>query len=59
MFMLGDNKAPEDQVNLELVTWNHEEYLEDFKASLDELAINVKSYGAFKFKRISNLFKRT
>lgn len=33
--MLGDNKAPEDQVNLELVTWNHEEYLEDFKASLE------------------------
>jgi len=34
--MLGNNKATEDQVNLEVVTWYHEEYLEDFKASLDE-----------------------
>lgn len=57
--MLGDNKAPEDQVNLELVTWNHEEHLEDFKASLDELAINVKSIGinlTFRFENNHDRF---
>lgn len=57
--MLGNNKAPEDQINLELVTWNHEEYLEDSKASLEELAINVKSIGVnltFRFENNHDRF---
>ena len=57
--MLGNNKAPEDQINLELVTWNHEEYLEDSKASLEELAINVKSIGinlTFRFENNHDRF---
>lgn len=57
--MLGNNKAPEDQINLELVTWNHEEYLEDSKVSLEELAINVKSIGinlTFRFENNHDRF---
>ncbi len=57
--MLGNNKAPEDQINLELVTWNHEEYLEDSTASLEELAINVKSIGinlTFRFENNHDRF---
>ncbi|MDC0635231.1 hypothetical protein OAP33_03245 [Flavobacteriaceae bacterium] len=57
--MLGNNKAPEDQINLELVTWNHEEYLEDSKTSLEELAINVKSIGinlTFRFENNHDRF---
>lgn len=57
--MLGNNKAPEDQINLELVTWNHEEYLEDSKASLEDLVINVKSIGinlTFRFENNHDRF---
>jgi ATP-dependent Lon protease len=57
--MLGNNKAPEDQINLELLTWNHEEYLEDSKVSLEELAINVKSIGinlTFRFENNHDRF---
>ena len=57
--MLGNNKAPEDQINLELVTWNHEEYLENSKANLEELAINVKSIGinlTFRFENNHDRF---
>jgi len=43
--MLGNNKDPEDQINLEVVTWNDEEYLEDSRSSLEELAQNVQSIG--------------
>jgi ATP-dependent Lon protease len=43
--MLGNNKDPEDQINLEVVTWNNEEYLEDSKATFEELAQNVDSIG--------------
>lgn len=39
------NKEPEDQINLEVVTWNNEEYLEDSRLSLEELAQNVQSIG--------------
>tara|TARA_B110000240_G_C13512267_1_gene460420 strand:+ start:6151 stop:8154 length:2004 start_codon:yes stop_codon:yes gene_type:complete len=57
--MLGNNKAPEDQINLELVTWNDEEYLEDSKASLEELSLNVKSIGinlSFSFENNHDRF---
>lgn len=43
--MLGNNKDPEDQINLEVVTWNDEEYLEESRLSLEELAQNVQSIG--------------
>ncbi|MCP4158875.1 MAG: BREX system Lon protease-like protein BrxL [Deltaproteobacteria bacterium] len=43
--MLGNNKDPEDQINLEVVTWNHDEYLEESRNSLEELTQNVQSIG--------------
>lgn len=52
--MLGNNKEPEDQINLELVTWNHEEYLEESRISLEELAQNVQSIGINLTVRFEN-----
>lgn len=43
--MLSNNKDPEDQINLEVVTWNNDEYIEESKNSLEELAQNVQSIG--------------
>jgi ATP-dependent Lon protease len=52
--MLGNNKDPEDQINLELVTWNHEEYIEESRVSLEELAQNVESIGINLTVRFEN-----
>jgi ATP-dependent Lon protease len=52
--MLGNNKEPEDQINLEVVTWNNEEYLEDSRSSLEELAQNVQSIGINLTVRFEN-----
>ena len=43
--MLSQIKAPEDQINLEVVSWNHEEYLEDSKYNFEELQESVSSLG--------------
>ena len=43
--MLSQIKAPEDQINLEVVSWNHEEYLEDSKNNFEELQESVSSLG--------------
>ena len=43
--MLGNNKGPEDEINLEVVTWNEEEYLPDSIAYLNELAESVLDIG--------------
>lgn len=43
--MLSQIKAPEDQINLEVVSWNHEEYLEDSKYNFGELQESVSSLG--------------
>jgi len=43
--MLANIKEPEDQIYLEVVTWNHEEYLEDSKTYFEELTLNVQSIG--------------
>ena len=52
--MLGNNKEPEDQINLEVVTWNHEEYLEESKSNFEELAQNVESIGINLTYRFEN-----
>ena len=57
--MLGNNKDPEDQINLEVVTWNNDEYLEESKLSLEELAQNVESIGinlTFRFEQHHDRF---
>ena len=43
--ILSQIKAPEDQINLEVVSWNHEEYLEDSKYNFEELQESVTSLG--------------
>jgi ATP-dependent Lon protease len=43
--MLSQIKAPEDEINLEVVSWNHEEYLEDSKNNFEELQESVSSLG--------------
>lgn len=52
--MLSNIKEPEDQINLELVTWNTEAYLEESKASLEELSQNVQSIGINLTYRFEN-----
>tara|TARA_R110001599_G_scaffold150929_4_gene335457 strand:+ start:88077 stop:90086 length:2010 start_codon:yes stop_codon:yes gene_type:complete len=43
--MMGNNKSPEEVINLELVTWNDEEYIEDTIKNLDELKESVLELG--------------
>lgn len=43
--MLGSIKEPEDEISLEIITWNNEEYLEDSKAFLEELQESVQEIG--------------
>src|SRR5690606_6941600 len=52
--MLGNNKEPEEQINLEVVTWNTEEYLEESKNSFEELALNVQQIGINLTYRFEN-----
>ena len=52
--MPANNKDPEDQINLELVTWNNEEYMEDSKNPLEELAQNLQSIGVNLSYRFEN-----
>ncbi|GGF79080.1 BREX system Lon protease-like protein BrxL [Wenyingzhuangia marina] len=43
--MLGYNKDPEVEINLEVITWNNEEYQQDSIAYLEELAETVQELG--------------
>lgn len=43
--MLGNNKDPEQEINLEVISWNNEEYLEDSKAAFEELSAGVQEIG--------------
>lgn len=52
--MLSNNKDPEDHINLEIVTWNNEEYIEDSRNNLDELAQNVQNIGINLTYRFEN-----
>src|SRR5690606_23692830 len=52
--MLGNNKEPEQEINLEVVSWNNEEYLMDSQASFDELATSVLELGIHLTYRMEN-----
>ena len=39
--MLGNTKNPEQEINLEVVTWNDEEHMADSTANLEELQSTV------------------
>lgn len=43
--MLGNNKSPEEVLNLEVVTWNDEEYIDDTIKNLDEVKESVQDLG--------------
>lgn len=43
--MLGNNKNPEQEVHLEIVSWNQEEYLSDSLVYFEELASSVLDLG--------------
>jgi ATP-dependent Lon protease len=43
--MLGNNKALEDEINLEIVSWNDEAYLNDSVAYFEELQESVTEIG--------------
>ncbi len=52
--MLGNNKEPEQEINLEVVSWNHEEYLQDSASNFDELASSVLELGIHLTYRFEN-----
>lgn len=52
--MLANNKDPEQEINLEVVAWNNEEYLEDSKANFEELAAEVLELGIHLTYRMEN-----
>jgi len=43
--MLGNNKELDQEINLEVITWNHEEYLNDSIALFEELVPSVQGLG--------------
>lgn len=52
--MLGNNKDPEQEINLEVVSWNNEEYLEESRANFDELVSAVQELGIHLTYRMEN-----
>lgn len=43
--MLGNLKEPEHEINLEILTWNHEEYIEDSITNFEELKDGIHELG--------------
>src|SRR5690606_11692996 len=43
--MLGNNKEPDQEINLEIVSWNQEEYMNDSIALFEELVPSVQELG--------------
>lgn len=43
--MLSNVKSIEDQINLEVISWNHEEYMEDSIFNFEEMKESVSSMG--------------
>lgn len=43
--MLGNNKSPEQEVNLEVVSWNNEEYMHESTGYFEELVTSVLDLG--------------
>lgn len=50
--MLANNKEPDEEINLEVVSWNHEEYQMESKANFEELAASVSELGVNLFYRL-------
>lgn len=56
--MLGDNKELEDEVNVEIVSWNDEAYLNDSIGYFEELQENVAPLGINLTYRMENYHDR-
>lgn len=56
--MLSNNKEPEEEIDLEIVTWNTEEYLLDSTTYLEEIQESVQEIGIHLSHRFENLHDR-
>lgn len=52
--MLDSNKNPEEEINLEVVSWNHEEYLQESINSFEEMKAAVLDLGIHLTYRMEN-----
>src|SRR5690606_9913973 len=52
--MLGNNKEPEQEINLEVVSWNIEEYIMESEAYFEEMASSVLELGIHFTYRMEN-----
>lgn len=52
--MLANNKEPDEEINLEVISWNNEEYLLDSRANFEELAASVSELGINLHYRLEN-----
>lgn len=56
--MLAQNKAPEEEIKLHVVTWNVQEYLPESELSFQELTTSVKELGIELTYEYQNLHDR-
>ncbi|WP_233899781.1 BREX system Lon protease-like protein BrxL [Tenacibaculum piscium] len=56
--MLSDNKAPEDEINLEIITWNNEEFVRDSIFNFEEIQENVATIGIHLSYRLEEYHDR-
>lgn len=56
--MLSSNKEPDEEIDLEIVTWNSEEYLDDSTSYLEEIQESVLEIGINLSHRFENLHDR-
>ena len=57
--MLSSNKELEEEIDLEIVTWNTEEYLQDSTTYLEEIQESVQEIGIHLSYRFENLHDRS
>lgn len=60
--MVGNNKEPEIEISLEVITWNTEEYMQDTISFFEELQTNVLDLGihlVYKFENNHDRFIET
>ena len=60
--MVGNNKEPEIEISLEVITWNTEEYMQDTVSFFEELQTNVLDLGihlVYKFENNHDRFIET
>ena len=56
--MISSIKEPDEEIELEIVTWNNEEYLNDSISYLEEIQESVLEIGIHLFYRFENLHDR-